>query len=174
MQEFIFECMFIISTRTIDLFTYQTQSKMAQRPPFCGYLTASGQGEIWDHYDGEKFKQFGWRCTTNETEYSNNTLIGNWREERSDTRYMAQNKPIPSQVRIPYTLKEPGLRNEIGHVSVDTTALGGGGGGVRELAILVYGSVRMEGKIQTQKYGFSENFAPKMLGSCISSTQKYE
>ena len=26
----------------------------------------------------------------------------------------------------------------------------------------------MEGKIQTQKRGFPENFAPKILGSCIS------
>ncbi|XP_065056543.1 cilia- and flagella-associated protein 68-like [Rhopilema esculentum] len=70
---------------------------MSSRPPFCGYLTASGQGETWDHSDGNKFKQFGWRCTTNETGYSHETLIGNWNEERYDTRNMSINKPIPSQ-----------------------------------------------------------------------------
>ena len=32
------------------------------------------------------------------------------------------------------------------------------------LRIFVYGGVRMEGKIQTQKHGFSENFAPKNIG----------
>ena len=31
------------------------------------------------------------------------------------------------------------------------------------LAIFVYGGVRMEGKIQTQKYGFPENLAPKNI-----------
>ena len=37
-----------------------------------------------------------------------------------------------------------------------------GGGGV--LRIFVYGDVHMEGKIQTQKHGFPENFAPKNIG----------
>ena len=32
------------------------------------------------------------------------------------------------------------------------------------LAMFVYGGVRMEGKIQTQKYGFPEIFAPKNIG----------
>ena len=41
------------------------------------------------------------------------------------------------------------------------------------LAIFKCGSVRMKGQIQTQKYGFTVNFAPKNIGSCISSTQKY-
>ncbi len=75
---------------------------MSERIPFCGYLAASGQGEVWDHTDENKFKQFGWRCTTNETEYSHTTLIGNWNEQRYDTRKMAQNKPIPSQVQSLY------------------------------------------------------------------------
>ena len=35
------------------------------------------------------------------------------------------------------------------------------------LRILVYGGVRMEGKIQTQKHGLPENFVPM-----ISPTQK--
>ena len=38
----------------------------------------------------------------------------------------------------------------------------GGGGGV--LRIFVYGGVHMEGKIQTQKHRFPENFAPKNIG----------
>uniref|UniRef100_A0A8B9EA47 Chromosome 11 open reading frame 1 n=1 Tax=Anser cygnoides TaxID=8845 RepID=A0A8B9EA47_ANSCY len=33
-----------------------------------------------------KFFQYGWRCTTNENDYSNKTLMGNWNEERYDTR----------------------------------------------------------------------------------------
>ena len=73
---------------------------MAQRPPLCGYLAATGHGEVWDHTDEKKFKQFGWRCTTNETGYVNDTLIGNWTEERSDIRKLAESKPIPSQVRV--------------------------------------------------------------------------
>ena len=71
---------------------------MSRRPPFCNFLTASGHGEIWDHTDEKKFKQFGWRCTTNETEFSHGTLIGNWNEERFDTRSIAKRRPLPSQV----------------------------------------------------------------------------
>ena len=36
----------------------------------------------------------------------------------------------------------------------------GGGGGP---AIFIYGGVRMKGKIQTKKYGFTVNFAPKNI-----------
>ena len=72
---------------------------MSQRLPFCGFLAASGNGEVWDHSDENKFKQFGWRCTTNETEYSHDTLIGNWNEERYDIKSIAKRKPLPSQVR---------------------------------------------------------------------------
>ena len=32
------------------------------------------------------------------------------------------------------------------------------------LRTFVYGGVRMEGKIQTKKHGFPENFAPKNIG----------
>ena len=32
------------------------------------------------------------------------------------------------------------------------------------LRIFVYGGMRMEGKIQTPKNGFPENFAPKNIG----------
>ena len=34
----------------------------------------------------------------------------------------------------------------------------------RVLPIFVYGDVRMEGKIQTPKHEFPENFAPKNIG----------
>ena len=37
----------------------------------------------------------------------------------------------------------------------------GGGGGGQVLRIFVCRGVRMEGKIQTEKHGFPENFAPK-------------
>ena len=39
------------------------------------------------------------------------------------------------------------------------------------LRIFVYGDVHMEGKIQTQKHGSLKILHPKILGSCISSTQ---
>ena len=51
------------------------------------------------HYDeNNKFQQFGWRCTTNETGYKSDTLIGNWNEERYDVKYLSKNRPIGSQV----------------------------------------------------------------------------
>ncbi|KAI6073276.1 UPF0686 protein C11orf1-like protein [Aix galericulata] len=37
-----------------------------------------------DRDSTSKFFQYGWRCTTNEDDYSNKTLIGNWNEERYD------------------------------------------------------------------------------------------
>ena len=40
-----------------------------------------------------------------------------------------------------------------------------GGGGVP--AVFLYEGVRMEGKIQTQKYGFPESFAPKNLAHLL-------
>lgn len=63
-------------------------------------LRASGQGEVWyDLTDEEKFRRYGWRCSTNEDLYSNVTLIGNWYEERFDTRrYVALRRPLPHQV----------------------------------------------------------------------------
>ena len=70
-------------------------------------LKSSGNGEVYD--DGEasnKFTQFGWRCTTNETAYKPATCIGNWNEERFATQFLAKNKPLPSQVR--FLLQEQG------------------------------------------------------------------
>ena len=38
----------------------------------------------------------------------------------------------------------------------------------RVLFIFVYGDVHMVGQIQTQKYGFTENFVPKNMGDNFS------
>lgn len=70
---------------------------MAKPPPFT-HMSASGNGEVYDLFDANKFQQFGWRCTTNETGFKSDTLIGNWNEERYDVKYLARNKTIPSQV----------------------------------------------------------------------------
>jgi hypothetical protein len=70
---------------------------MMERPVFCGDLRASGQGELWDHTDQEKFKQFGWRCGTNESSYKPETLVGNWCEEKFDVCQLARPKPLRSQ-----------------------------------------------------------------------------
>ncbi|XP_032057891.1 UPF0686 protein C11orf1 homolog [Aythya fuligula] len=50
-----------------------------------------------DRDSTSKFFQYGWRCTTNEDDYSNKTLIGNWNEERYDIQKIVQPKPLPSQ-----------------------------------------------------------------------------
>ena len=63
-------------------------------------LSASGNGEVYDISDAKKFVEFGWRCSTNETGFKSETLIGNWNEERYDIKYLAKKKPIPSQVTI--------------------------------------------------------------------------
>ncbi|XP_043095380.1 UPF0686 protein C11orf1 homolog [Puntigrus tetrazona] len=68
-------------------------------PHFQHMLRASGQAEVWcDPTDEAKFRQYGWRCSTNEDSYSNATLIGNWSEERSDSRRaVALRRPLPHQ-----------------------------------------------------------------------------
>ena len=67
-------------------------------PPFQSMVRASGLGEIWTHdIEDTKFKQFGWRCTNKETSYANDTLIGNWNEERFDNKHRKEAKPLPSQ-----------------------------------------------------------------------------
>lgn len=75
---------------------------MAKELSFLSELRATGHGEVWDHTDRNKFRQFGWRCTTNETAYSNDTLIGNWNEQRFDIRRMFRPEPIPSPVSLNY------------------------------------------------------------------------
>ncbi|XP_075046207.1 cilia- and flagella-associated protein 68 [Mixophyes fleayi] len=61
-------------------------------------LKADGHGEVWiDFKSDDKFKQYGWRCTTKEDSYSNKTLIGNWNQERYDLCKIEERKPLPSQ-----------------------------------------------------------------------------
>ncbi|XP_051970878.1 UPF0686 protein C11orf1 homolog [Xyrauchen texanus] len=74
-------------------------SSMKNGPPFQYMLRASGQCEVWcDYTDEAKFRQYGWRCSTSENAYSNTTLIGNWSEERFDTRRtVALRRPLPHQ-----------------------------------------------------------------------------
>ncbi|KAM4702981.1 cilia- and flagella-associated protein 68 [Rhinophrynus dorsalis] len=67
-------------------------------PPHGSVLQADGHGEVWSDSGLEsKFKQYGWRCTTNEDSYSNKTLMGNWNQERFDLRKLEERKPLPSQ-----------------------------------------------------------------------------
>ncbi|KAI7812570.1 UPF0686 protein C11orf1 homolog [Triplophysa rosa] len=74
-------------------------SRIQSSRPFHHMLRASGQSEVWyDFTDEEKFRRYGWRCSTNEDLYSNVTLIGNWNEERFDThRNVALRRPLPHQ-----------------------------------------------------------------------------
>ncbi|XP_046876620.1 UPF0686 protein C11orf1 homolog [Hypomesus transpacificus] len=67
-------------------------------PPFHYGLRASGQGEVWsDARPEDKFRQYGWRCGTNEDTYGPKTLIGNWVEQRKDDKYNRILRPLPSQ-----------------------------------------------------------------------------
>lgn len=75
-------------------------SRIQSSPPFHHMLRASGQSEVWyDFTDEEKFRRYGWRSSTNEDLYSNATLIGNWAEERFDTRRtVTLRRSLPHQV----------------------------------------------------------------------------
>ncbi len=77
-------------------------SWVTKDPPFHHMLRASGQAEVWyDFTDEEKFGKYGWRCSTKEDSYSNATLIGNWSEERFDSRRaVTSRRPLPHQVSI--------------------------------------------------------------------------
>uniref|UniRef100_H2YLN5 Uncharacterized protein n=1 Tax=Ciona savignyi TaxID=51511 RepID=H2YLN5_CIOSA len=69
-----------------------------KNPAFRYGVRASGLGEVWTHtHDQLKFTQFGWRCTTKESSYSNTTLIGNWNEQRFEVNKALELKPLPSQ-----------------------------------------------------------------------------
>ena len=93
-------------------------SFLDNNPPFQSVVRASGLAEVWTHStDAVKFNQFGWRCTNKETSYGNDTLVGNWNEERFDNKISKNAKPLPSQVCI-------GLSTNV--------QSGGGGGGWRE------------------------------------------
>ena len=60
----------------------------------------AGHAEVWTHTsDDFKLNQFGWRCKTKESGYSNGILNGNWYEERCDAERSLSNKPLPSQVK---------------------------------------------------------------------------
>lgn len=80
----------------------QVLAWMRDRPAFHHMVRASGQSEVWyDFTDEMKFRQYGWRCSTNEDSYSKSTLIGNWSEECFDTRRtVASRRPLPNQVGI--------------------------------------------------------------------------
>ncbi|XP_064650873.1 cilia- and flagella-associated protein 68-like [Lineus longissimus] len=72
--------------------------ELEQDPPFRSMIRSSGLAEVWTHtHDEQKFTQFGWRSTTKDTSYSNNTLIGNWNEQRFDIAKQRQSKRLPSQ-----------------------------------------------------------------------------
>ncbi|XP_069039071.1 cilia- and flagella-associated protein 68 isoform X2 [Lepisosteus oculatus] len=59
---------------------------------------AAGHGEVWRDWDADAtFRQYGWRRGTGEDAYSPATLVGNWAEERRDTRALARRRPLPSQ-----------------------------------------------------------------------------
>ncbi|KAM6044706.1 LOW QUALITY PROTEIN: cilia- and flagella-associated protein 68 [Theristicus caerulescens] len=61
-------------------------------------MDATGHGELWMDWDSiSKFSQYGWRCTTNDNDYSTKTLRGNWNEERCNIQRIVQPKPPPSQ-----------------------------------------------------------------------------
>ncbi|XP_077105925.1 cilia- and flagella-associated protein 68 isoform X3 [Ranitomeya variabilis] len=65
---------------------------------FVSNLKANGHGEVWvDIRPETKFRQYGWRCTTQEDAYCHKTLIGNWNQERYDLCKLEQRRPLPSQ-----------------------------------------------------------------------------
>ncbi|XP_041373764.1 UPF0686 protein C11orf1 homolog [Gigantopelta aegis] len=67
-------------------------------PPFMSMVRSSGHGQTWTHHtDAEKFNEFGWRSTTNESNFENKTLVGNWNEERFDIEERKQGVQLPSQ-----------------------------------------------------------------------------
>lgn len=73
----------------------QEMSSRDGHPAFQGFVKASGQAEVWKKKGGNQSDQFGWRTHT--TDYSSDTLIGNWNEERFDVVKLAQSKCLPSQ-----------------------------------------------------------------------------
>merc|ERR1712133_127601 len=60
-----------------------------------------GLAEVWTHtHDNLKFAQYGWRCTTNENSYSDQTLVGNWNQQRFDTDRVLRRQKIPNKDAI--------------------------------------------------------------------------
>ena len=80
---------------------FRNMADMLGTPDFCSMVRSSGLGETWTHSEeAQKFNQFGWRCTTKESSYGNDTLIGNWNESRFDIKEMKKAKRLPSQVGL--------------------------------------------------------------------------
>lgn len=72
--------------------------RLCRSVTFRAMVRASGLGEVWTHStESSKFNQFGWRCTNKENSFSNDTLIGNWNEERFDNNISRQAQRIPGQ-----------------------------------------------------------------------------
>ena len=69
-------------------------------PTFEGFLKATGHVEMWGDSGVEdtKFQELGWGATTNEGNYSQTTLIGNWSENSFDVKELVKPKTLPSQV----------------------------------------------------------------------------
>ena len=85
-----------VATAAVQVFD---MSSKEGHPSFQGFVKASGQAELWDKGAG-KLKSgdqlVGW-CRKHTTDYSSDTLIGNWNEERFDVTKLAQSKCLPSQ-----------------------------------------------------------------------------
>ena len=69
-------------------------------PTLQGFLEANGYAEICYNMEDKKLQQLGWGTTTNEGNYSQSTLIGNWNENSFDIKELSKRKPLPSQVDI--------------------------------------------------------------------------
>ena len=69
-----------------------------QQQGFQSFLKSSGLAEIYYSNQDKKLQELGWGTTTNEGNYSQSTLIGNWYENSFDVKEMAKRKPLPSQV----------------------------------------------------------------------------
>lgn len=79
---------------------------LSQSAPFCQMVRASGLAEQWTHsHDSAKFDEFGWRCTTKESGYGIETLVGNYSEEKFDLKERLKCKPLPSQVSMYYVIE---------------------------------------------------------------------
>ncbi|XP_076457547.1 cilia- and flagella-associated protein 68-like [Babylonia areolata] len=75
-----------------------SHQELIQDPAFRSMVRASGAAEVWTHStDDVKLNQFGWRCTNKESSYGNDTLIGNWSEERFDLEKRKKAECLPSQ-----------------------------------------------------------------------------
>ena len=57
--------------------------------------------KVWVHeHEDLKLRQFGWRCTNSENNFSDVTLVGNYNEERFDINHAKKERVLPSAVNI--------------------------------------------------------------------------